>query len=94
MEKKTINSGFGILVIDRGNVIVGEYSFADGDKTARVEGGSVIRRWGTTRGLGELAKFGPRENTKLDPLNCTAHVNIGSVFFIIDSDPSMWCGHE
>jgi hypothetical protein len=94
MEKKTINSGFGIMVIEAGNVIVGEYSFADGDKMIRVDGGSVVRRWGTTRGLGELAEHGPLPDTKLDPLNSVAHVSSGSLLFIVDSNKSKWCCHE
>jgi hypothetical protein len=31
-----------------------------------IEDASAVRRWGTTKGLGELAANGPLENTKLD----------------------------
>lgn len=27
---------------------------------------SIVRRWGTTKGLGQLAQEGPQPNTKLD----------------------------
>lgn len=38
----------------------------DGDKIV-VHDASVVRRWGTTRGLGELAAKGPLPETVLDP---------------------------
>ena len=90
MKRETINTGFGILVLDRGNVIVGEYSFADGDKIIKVSGGSVIRRWGTTAGLGQLAKDGPTENTVLDPLNGDAFVSAGALIYIVDCSMDRW----
>lgn len=52
-----------ILVLQRGWVVVGEYREV-GDECV-LENASVIRRWGTSKGLGELAK-GPLENTVLD----------------------------
>lgn len=54
-----------IIVCDRGWVLVGDVSsFGDYIEMINV---NVIRRWGTTKGLGELAENGPLENTKLDP---------------------------
>ncbi len=53
-----------IAVLQRGNIVVGEYS-QDGE-IGTVSGCSVVRKWGTTSGLGELAEKGPLENTKLD----------------------------
>ena len=35
----------------------------------KLHNASVIRSWGTTKGLGEIAKDGPTSNTKLDPCN-------------------------
>ena len=55
---------YRIVILQRGWVFVGEYC-QSGD--ARwLEGASVIRRWGTTKGLGELVN-GPLPNTVLDP---------------------------
>lgn len=55
-----------IIVLQRGWVIVGDYQ-ADGNECT-VTNGSVIRNWGTKRGLGELAADGPQSGTVLDPI--------------------------
>lgn len=52
-----------IAVLDRGFVYVGKCSVNDG--TLRIEDARNIRRWGTSKGLGELRK-GPLPNTVLD----------------------------
>lgn len=62
---KEVDGGVRIVVLQRGWVLVGRY-FRKGTE-CRVEGSKVIRRWGTTNGLGELAANGPLENTKLEP---------------------------
>lgn len=53
-----------IVILNRGWVVVGEYS-EKGDECTLNEA-SIIRVWGTTKGLGELAENGPLTNTKLD----------------------------
>jgi hypothetical protein len=60
--------GRNIYVLDGGFVLVGvgkpdpnNFLFLT------VEGAAVVRRWGTQRGLGQLAAEGPRPNTALDP---------------------------
>lgn len=54
-----------IVVLQRGWVLVGRYS-ENGERCA-LDNASVIRAWGTTRGLGEIAEAGPTSSTKLDP---------------------------
>lgn len=54
-----------IVIADRGWVFVGEAS-RTGD-TLHLRNASVIRRWGTTSGLGQLALHGPQKDTVLDP---------------------------
>ena len=90
MDKTTINTGFGILVLDRGNVIAGDYEFTDDGQIITVKNGSVIRRWGTTRGLGQLALDGPTADTKLDQLNRSAFVAKSALIYIVDADRSKW----
>lgn len=56
-----------ICVLQRGWVMVGYYQ-RDGDNCS-LNKASVIRNWGTTKGLGEIALEGPKGSTKLDPTN-------------------------
>jgi hypothetical protein len=53
-----------IAVLQRGHVAIGVYE--QRGLIARLSKAAIIRRWGTTDGLGELAAKGPLENTKLD----------------------------
>lgn len=54
-----------IVVLQRGWVMVGRFERSGSD--CKLHSASVIRVWGTSKGLGELAKNGPNSNTKLDP---------------------------
>ncbi len=68
-----INSKKQIVVLQRGWVIVGDVS-QEGDYLT-IDNASVIRIWGTTKGLGEIAEGGPTDETKLDPCPTnTVHV--------------------
>lgn len=53
-----------IVILNRGWVVVGDYS-EEGD-TCVLTNASVVRKWGTTKGLGELAEKGVLEDTVLD----------------------------
>jgi len=75
-------------VLPRGNVLVGEFEQVDDSCT--LKNANVIRRWGTTRGLGELAENGPTENTKLDPSNGVVRFNAQAVIYTIDTDAKLW----
>jgi len=57
-------SPFQIVVLHRGWIVVGNVSEKE-DKTY-IQNASVIRKWGTTQGLGELAEKGKTETTILD----------------------------
>lgn len=58
------NSNIKIVVLQRGWVFIGRWT-EDGDKCA-LDNAYVIRTWGTSKGLGELALEGKKTNTKLD----------------------------
>lgn len=52
-----------IFVFSSGWVLIGNDI---GDN--KIADASIIRRWGTTKGLGEIAENGPTKDTVLDPL--------------------------
>jgi len=79
-----------ILVLQRGWVVVGETK-KEGSEVV-VGKSSVIRRWGTTKGLGEIALGGPTADTVLDPAG-TVRVHELAVVMTIDCDAEKWQGH-
>ena len=78
-----------IVVLQRGWVVVGYYA-EDGDKVT-IERAKVIRRWGTTKGLGELAT-GPVSESVLDPAGLVEAHRLG-VVLTIACDPVAWKAH-
>lgn len=74
-----------IYVLDRGWVITSKSAWVNqSNGELKLEGADVIRLWGTTKGLGELAANGPTENTKLDALGTVA-VPAKSIVFVLDA---------
>jgi hypothetical protein len=59
-----LSGNIKIVILQRGWVMVGILERNGSDCVLR--NASVIRVWGTTRGLGEIAKNGPTKDTKLD----------------------------
>ena len=76
-----------IVILQRGRVIVGRLTL-DGDYGVLTDA-QCVRRWGTTAGLGQLAKEGPQENTTLDPQPVTRFHVLTSVE-IIACDEAAW----
>ena len=87
MEKKTVLTGFSIVVLDRGFVYVGDVEH-DGEWCV-IKNARNIRLWGTTNGLGELAQCGPTKDTKLDMVG-TVRAPAKAVISLIDTDSSKW----
>ena len=58
------NMGAQIVVLDRGYVYQGNVT-RTGDMIT-ISMAKNVRRWGTTKGLGQLAAAGPQLNTVLD----------------------------
>lgn len=66
LEKKT-KRDIRIVILDRGWIAVGVWSqHVSGD--CRLDNAYIIRTWGTTAGIGQLALHGPTEATMLDPI--------------------------
>ena len=79
------DKGVCIVVLQRSWVVVGHVYQTSTD--IRVENAAVVRWYGTTKGLGELAKSGPLEKTKLD--DCPPLDTIRSAVIL-----SMRCNRE
>ena len=80
--KKQVFSSYKILVLNNGHVIRGEVEEKDGGYI--VNGAEVIRRWGTTKGIGELARKNNNASPIIDPLNGLVFVEKTSVIYMID----------
>jgi hypothetical protein len=80
--------GYAIVVLPRGFVLVGEVHLTEGE--CFIERGSFIRRWGTTKGLGEIAENGPTNNTVLDPAHGTVRFHRNSLLFTLDTEEAKW----
>ena len=76
-----------IVILNRGWVVVGNYS-EKGDECTLTDA-SVIRKWGTTKGLGELAENGALTDTILDP---TPNVHFHKMIMVarMDVNESKW----
>ena len=76
-----------IVVLQRGWVMVGEYSQIG--NTGRLDNAKVIRVWGTSKGLGELAEKGPLSGTKLD--DCMpVKFHVREMVFIMEVNKAAW----
>jgi hypothetical protein len=70
-----------IVVISSGWVAIGQVTQTDTHTI--IEDAAVIRTWGTTKGLGQIAIEGPTQDTVLDyagTISCLNH----AVLFTID----------
>ena len=76
-----------ILALDSGWVVAG-YPEYKGLKIT-VHNALVIIRWGTSGGLGELAKKGPLQNTKLGE-QATIQAPASRLIFAMDVDAVIW----
>lgn len=64
LRKVEENKDVRIVILQRGWVAVGYFSKTGSE--CRLDKAAIIRLWGTTKGLGEIAENGPTEKTVLD----------------------------
>lgn len=81
-----LDAPYQIAVLDRGFVYIGRVEWNDDVLT--ITNAKCIRRWGTTKGLGELVN-GPRPETILDTVG-TIHVPEHALIHLIDVVESAW----
>ena len=78
-----------IVVLQRGWVVVGRWT-EQNDRCTLAEG-SVIRRWGTTGGLSQLAAKGPQAATVLEPVTSgLIRFHILTMVQSFDCDETAW----
>lgn len=76
-----------IVILQRGWVAIGRFSQTK--EQCHLTNASIIRTWGTTKGLGELAMNGPLTNTKLDKC-LDLHFHEMTLVARMDVDESKW----
>lgn len=80
-----------IVILQRGWVMVGYYH-RDGDN-CELRNAAVIRNWGSTKGLGEIAESGPTSSTKLDPTNGLVEFHRLTEIATISVNEAKWKKH-
>lgn len=77
-----------IVVLQRGWVMVG--TLEKNGSECKLRGASVIRNWGTTKGLGEIAINGPTKDTKLDKCGGVVEFDYLTVVCSISVNEEKW----
>ena len=86
--EKDIVSDIKIVVLQRGWIVVGRLERKD--TQCKLHNASVIRIWGTTNGLGEIAEGGPTSSTKLDKCRGIVEFDYMTVVLTIDCEERKW----
>lgn len=90
VKKKKIKNEVKIVVLQRGWVAVGTY-YKDGDE-CRLENAYTLGRWGTSKGLPQLANEGPQDETQLHKSDGPIRFHRAAEVFSIDCNQSKWAG--
>jgi hypothetical protein len=85
---ETITGNIKIVILQRGWVMVG-YFERNGNE-CKLSKASVIRSWGTTKGLGEIASNGPTKDTKLDKTHGLVEFDSLTIVASISCEESKW----
>lgn len=87
-ETQQFSGDYKIVVLQRGWVMVGKLE-RNGSE-CKLHNASVIRSWGTTKGLGEIAASGPSSSTKLDKCNGLVEFDYLTVVASIAVNEAKW----
>jgi hypothetical protein len=88
IKEPDLKGDIKIVILQRGWSMVGRLE-RNGPE-CKLYNASVIRRWGTSNGLGELAKNGPRPNTKLDKCHGVVEFDWLTVVASISCEDEKW----
>lgn len=83
-----INGEYRIVILQRGWVMIGRLEKIGSD--CKLHNASVIRNWGTTKGLGELAMEGKKKDTKLDKCCGVVEFDYLTVVATISVNEDLW----
>jgi len=87
-QKVQFDGDVKIVILQRGWVMVGRFERNGSD--CKLHGASVIRNWGTTKGLGEIAQGGPTSSTKIDAAGGLVEFDYLTVVASISCNPVAW----
>ncbi len=87
MSKHKTKPPMRIVILHRGWIVIGRVT-ATKDEVI-ITDAATVRKWGTTDGLGQLAREGKRQETKLDACP-TVRVHPLAIIQQIDCDPKAW----
>jgi hypothetical protein len=87
-NQQEYNGDYKIVILQRGWVMVGKLERSGSE--CKLHQASVIRNWGTTKGLGEIAEAGPKKETQLDPCNGIVEFDYLTVVATISVNESKW----
>ena len=87
-QEETIKGDIKIVILQRGWVMVGRFERCGND--CRLSNASVIRAWGTTKGLGEIAKNGPTDKTTLDKCYGLVEFDYLTVVAMVSCEEKKW----
>jgi len=88
VEVPEVAGDLRIVILQRGWVMVGRLERNGED--CKLHAAAVVRKWGTTNGLPELASNGPLPNTVLDHCTGTVEFHWLTVIATIACDESKW----
>lgn len=77
-----------IVILQRGWVMVGKLERNGSD--CKLHNAAVIRSWGTSKGLGEIAMNGPTANTKLDKCGGVVEFDYLTLVASLSVEESKW----
>ena len=87
-QEETIKDDIKIVILQRGWVMVGRFERNGND--CKLYNASVIRTWGTTKGLGEIAKNGPTDKTILDKCYGLVEFDSLTVVAMVSCEEEKW----
>lgn len=87
---KEFEGDIKIVILQRGWIMIGKFERNGND--CKLHNASVIRNWGTTKGLGELADGGATKDTKLDKCYGVVEFDYLTVCAMISCNKNVWQG--